>query len=728
MVYVKAGWVFDGHDLVENRVVAVAAGRIAGVLDPSAPIPPEATVIDASSSTVMPGLVDAHIHFMAPPLPQVQEVTRRGWGKLAKEGWSLYPQHRLGLLRSGITAIADMGAPLGSYQEVREALRKGEIIGPEVYFPGPLITAPGGHPAGTIYVGQHDLIAEGTIQVDREDLVVEKARQLAAGGVDYLKIVYDRMWYRPGGAPRLDLPVARAAIGEAHRRGLKVFAHVGSEEEARAMVDAGVDGIEHGFASAGDALFARMRERGVVFTPTVGAYVHYAPRAVPSMLRTAKRAFDAGVLVAVGTDFPASYGETCGADLFEEMRLLEGAGIPRISVLRGATSIAAAKIGRETELGAVQEGRRADLIIVAGRVDEGALSADRVAAVMLHGEIVVERGQPRGAYLQGFRERSLLLFPYAFWDPISQFNVGLSVTEFDLLDTGVSASGDVAFSFRNMWATNLELAFPSPIPRTTLKAGFHFDDVNRIYYGRGNATARASGVEFASLVFRETVTATTTLAEHLKVATTVAAHQLRLGSYGGRSLPADVVGRDGGTALLLGISPAIDTRDHVMNPWSGGLLQVGVEVAPAPLGSSGAFERIALDGRAFFPSFWLKHVLAGRVLYRQAFGDVPFSYLPDYGGALLGRGYFPGRFIDRIGLSLQLEYRFPVWRWLGGVAFLDTGMVLPDWRAPPSWDIHPAGGLGPRFTFGSNENAILSLDVGVSREGVMVLFHPGQAF
>jgi imidazolonepropionase-like amidohydrolase len=454
--YIRAGNVFDGETFLGPQVVVVRNGRIEEVEDSGLRIPAGASVIDATDATVMPGLIDGHIRFMAPPKPYEDNIEKNGWGRLAAEEASAFPDNRRHLLLNGVTGIADMGGPLATYSGLRNALNRGSIIGPELYFSGPVITAPGGHPAGTIFTGRHDLIDFGTFQVTDTIAVREEVATLANEGVDFVEIVYDgaekgtvpgsrgdrgekgdspsEKGRVPGGdrdtirnsrrvsvmslAPRLRLEVAQAAISLAHRIGVRVFAQVGSEEEARDMVRAGADAIEHGFDTESDSLLTEMAARGVLFTPSICAYVRDMPARVPGLKQTLRRAWELGVPLVIGTDFPASYGVHCGDDIFKEMEMFEDAGIPRFAVLRAATSGPAGKLGKADDLGRIASGYRANLVFIRGSADTGALGLDRVERVMLQGQTVVQDGRICASCEKGFRENSLSYLGYPYWDPL----------------------------------------------------------------------------------------------------------------------------------------------------------------------------------------------------------------------------------------------------------------------------------------------------------------------
>lgn len=725
--YLHASWIFDGEKIIKDKLVLIRNGYIDQILDANSPVQANSIVISVPECTLMPGFFDGHTHFMGAPMWQSTGVERYGWGKMAEEAFSLFPQHRLNLLKNGITSIIDMGSTLKGYQNLNKANEKGEIMGPRIFYPGPLITAPDGHPAGTIYTGQHELITNGTIQVDNETRARESVDKLYKSKVSFIKIVYDDMWYTTEGAPRISLEVAKAIIDESHKLGLKVFAHIGSEDEAFTMVESGIDGIEHSFGqgSLSDSLFAEMVRKKVTFTPTLAAFVHYAPQAVKPMQKTVKNASDAGVLLVTGTDYPTSWGRNCGDDLFEEFRLFDEAGISRLNVLKSATFNAAQKIGRQGDIGKVAAGYKADLLIIKGRIDEGELNQNRIEKVILEGNIIIDNKEINNTYLSKFRSKHILIIPYFFVDPVTDFNLGVNYSDFDFFNTGMSLNADITYSFRNMIALNLQFAVPTPVPKTRVQTNFHFDNVNRFFYGFGNSTLESDQIEYENIMFKESITTTTSISKNFKLHGLIAGEQVRIDPYNDMELPA-VEGNGGELTTQIGLSLGYDTRDHENNPWKGILFLIGADVSPGVLSSCNTFANSYLDLRGYFSPVF-RHVLAGRLLYNQAYGEVPFYKLPSYGGSFMGRGFLPQRFTDRIGIYSQFEYRFPVYKIMSCAAWLDIGQVQSE-VIDIDFSFHPSFGFGPRLAFGSNENSILSIDAGFSNEGWLIYFRAGQAF
>jgi hypothetical protein len=413
----------------------------------------------------------------------------------------------------------------------------------------------------------------------------------------------------------LSLEVAETIVEESHKLGLKVIAHVGSENEAREMIRINVDGIEHGFATSSDSVFMELMDKNISFTPTLSAYLHYAPSAVPFMQKTIRRAADLNVPIAVGTDYPSSYGEKCGDDIFEEMNLLEDNGVSRIEVLRGATHYAAEKIGKENEIGFIRKGHRANLVFYEGQIDTGRLTSSRISGTMLNGDMIIEKRMLVKEYSPYFKTKTSMVFPYGFYDAVSEVNIGISYTNFDLLHSGISLYSDAAWSTRNMWSINLQFFLPSPIKKTSLKAAFHFDNLNRLYYGTGNNTLPESKIEYGSVNFKENISATTKSNKYWKLAYTFTLDQFKTKTEED-DIPSTINGVNGGNQTILGLSFIYDSRDHQNNPWKGTMISLTPEFSPEFLGSTNQFWKLTFDVRGYI-SIVPRNIFCARLLYRR---------------------------------------------------------------------------------------------------------------
>jgi imidazolonepropionase-like amidohydrolase len=716
---IRAGRMFDGAEIHVHKLIVVDGEIIRSILDGDAEPPAGATIIDASAMTVTPGFVDSHIHFFAQPPAQSSRPETYG-GKLVEQGYSLDPDNRLNLFRNGITAIMDMGCTTESYLGMRREIDKGTLLCPELYFPGPLFTAPGGHPAGTIYKGMHFLIDSGTVQTADPKEAERKVDELAARGVTFIKIVFDGRQ----GIPRLPLPVAQAIIVRAHRAGLRVFAHVTSPEEAARMIEAGADGIEHDFKDMPD-LAPAMAERGTFFTPTLQAFRSFAPQYLPGLMQSLKAAYDAGAQVAVGTDYPTGPAEHCGDDYMAEMKLLEECGVPRLAVLHSATMVGAAKVGRGEEIGAIREGYRANLVFFDGDIEEGEVTRDRVRSVMFHGVVIVENGEPREEARPKFATRSFMVAPYAYYDSLNSFVLGASLMDFDLFDTGAQATLALACSIEAKVGVALSLTIPSPLAGTAMGADASFRTFSRMYYGIGNDSSLSGAVAYGPIAANESFHASTRIVDGLTVEQSLRFFQQ--GTSSGSDVIASVPDLIDANETLYGLSLVYDRRDNAYNPWYGYRFALGGDVSSGYIGSTHDFLRVSLDARAYVSPF-THFIIAARLLGRQAFGDAPPAWLPSFGGEEVGRGFAPARFVDNVSLASQLELRFPIAWVLKGVAFADAGQVAHSWSELSLAATHACAGVGLRVFPSPDESTVLSYDVGFSAEGWTFFFRYGHAF
>ncbi|WP_245805105.1 amidohydrolase family protein [Amycolatopsis australiensis] len=374
--------VFDGERLTEHTAVRVADGRIAAVGDDTL-LRPGDEHVDARGATLLPGLIDAHVHLLPGALRQA--------------------------LTFGVTTVLDMFSKPGT---VRDALA--EAARPDaadVRSSSVGATAPGGHPsmmyAPFPYV---------TGPRDAERFVADRV----AEGAAHLKVLYDDGTGGPMPMPSLDVPTIAALAEAAHRAGLLVVAHVSTARGAVDLLPAGVDVLAHApfDALAGPQVDA-VAAAGVAVVTTLSVADGFPDGAVlplltePDLLTRLGPAWravverqgrrwlpphlpdfavakdnvrllhEAGVTLLAGTDAP-NPGTVHGASLHRELGHLVAAGLSPAAALTAATAGPAEVFGLP-DRGRIRPGLRADLVLAAGRPDEDIAQAQRLVAVWKQG-------------------------------------------------------------------------------------------------------------------------------------------------------------------------------------------------------------------------------------------------------------------------------------------------------------------------------------------------------
>jgi imidazolonepropionase-like amidohydrolase len=364
----RAARVFDGvsEQVIEDGVVVVEEGRIASV-GPTRDLPSNVEVVDLGDATLLPGLIDAHVHLVWSASAEPHEVVERESRALT----TLRCAANAALhLRAGVTTVRDVGATDGLSIDIARAVELGVLSGPRVVAAGRAIAMTGGH---GWFIGREADGAEAVRHAVRSELKAgaECIKLMASGGV------YGHA--EEPGSPQLTVEEMRSGVEEAHKAGRKVAAHAYSVEAINNALDAGVDSIEHG-SFIDQATAERMREQGTYLVPTMSVYEamndkgpelgapDYIQRKTAEVLEASREAFrlalEAGVPVAAGTDCGAP-GHPHGT-LPEELRLMVEAGANPLEALRHGTSAAADLLGLGEEVGTLEPGKKADLLAVAG--------------------------------------------------------------------------------------------------------------------------------------------------------------------------------------------------------------------------------------------------------------------------------------------------------------------------------------------------------------------------
>ena len=393
----------EGERWLDDRAVLVVDGhikRIAPMGEIDSQAAGAAKRIDAAGQYLVPGLMDLHTHLLLHP------YNEKVWDdQVLKE--SLESRTIRGVnaakatLEAGFTTIRDLGTEGAGVADValRDAINSGMIAGPRVLAVTRAIVATGCYgPSGFDPRVQQDLL-QGAQEVTGIDEMRKAVREQIALGADWIKVYAD---YRraPGSpaTPTFTEEELRAAVDEARSAGRKVSAHATTDEGIRRAVQAGVATIEHGYGASRETM-QLMKERGVALCPTMAAaeavalYAGWRPEAnggadprskTPASVEQSRASLalarEVGVTIANGSDAGVfAHGENAW-----ELELLVKAGMPPPQALAAATRVAAKTIGRDEDLGRVQEGFVADLVLL--RADPLAdISALRKVAVVIKG-------------------------------------------------------------------------------------------------------------------------------------------------------------------------------------------------------------------------------------------------------------------------------------------------------------------------------------------------------
>ncbi len=400
--YIYAGKLIDvrNQKVLAEQTIVVEGDKIVSVSSGYQNSGEGDLVVDLKDATVMPGLMDMHVHIESQTSP-----TRYVDGFRDNEADVAYkalPYAQITLM-AGFTTVRDLGGT-GVNIALRNAINSGLVVGPRIFTAGKSIAPTGGHADPTNGV-KRDLMGDpgpesGVINGPYD--ARKAVRQAVKYGSDVIKVTATGgvlSVARDGSAPQFQQDELDAVVEIARDFGIHVAAHAHGDEGMKRAVQAGIHSIEHGTMMSEETM-EMMKSAGTWYVPTVTAGMSAAeyakiPGYYPPVVRdkamrigaqiqdTFAKAYKKGVKIAFGTDagvFP--HGEN-----YREFVYMTEVGMPNLEAIQSATLNAAQLLGMEDKLGTLESGKLADIIAVHGNPAEDILALKEVVFVMKDGKI-----------------------------------------------------------------------------------------------------------------------------------------------------------------------------------------------------------------------------------------------------------------------------------------------------------------------------------------------------
>jgi imidazolonepropionase-like amidohydrolase len=398
-VFVRAGRFLDvkSGKILNDQAIVIEGDKIVRVGPASSTqASAGATVINLPNSTVLPGLIDSHVHLTG----DIKNVGYRGLGISVPRATLTGARNARVTLDAGFTTVRNVGAEAFSDVALRDAINDGDIPGPRMLVSGPLLGITGGHCDNNLLPWEYHATEGGV--ADGVEAVQRKVRENIKYGADLIKICATGGVLSKGDDPQASQftqAELQAIVADAHRLGRKVAAHAHGAQGILWATEAGADSIEHA-SYINDEAIAAMKKHGTYLVPTLylgdwflenAESLHVPPDIVakakvimPAARKNVAHAFAGGVKVAFGTD-AAVYPHGLNA---HEFAVLVKLGLSPLQAIQAATINAADLLGWSDKVGTLEPGKWADLIAVDNDPLQDVTTLERVKFVMKGGAVV----------------------------------------------------------------------------------------------------------------------------------------------------------------------------------------------------------------------------------------------------------------------------------------------------------------------------------------------------
>ena len=387
-IVLRGGRVLDVMDeSVRPATVVVQGDRIKAILPPDvSDWSTDARVVDVGGKTVMPGLIDMHVHVTYPDRnTPIDEQASEGSGTLVGQRNLRY------FLESGFTSVRDLNGVSNAPYLLARWSEANAIPAPRVFTAGHIITGTGGHATERPITPNHG--PEFAKEVDGADAWRAAVRRAFKAGASVIKI-----------ASHFSADEVAAAVDEAHLLGLKITCDCETIYIDMA-IEAGVDMIEHPLPRT-DAAIRRMARQDIAAVPTLQVYQNLLNRQGGYYGSTSRRFtitsegnFDvfrkmkaAGVVMGVGTDSIGQASELAPNMYIAELKWFVRGGYSVLEALKAATITNAALLDMDDKLGSLEVGKLADIIVVGGRPDENLDDLAKIDIVIKDGLLLIQSG------------------------------------------------------------------------------------------------------------------------------------------------------------------------------------------------------------------------------------------------------------------------------------------------------------------------------------------------